>query len=264
VAAETGPAGVRALLLAQAQAMSAERVAAARWMRACLSDLGAQPSMVAGDSPEDGGTEEERSSADCPPAHWLPSLLARQRELRLLTPPGDLRDYRLARLAQEVADAAAAATAPGPCAQLTALLAPPGAGGASCACAEAAGSGGDDADARGGGAGGAHAGWAGAPAQLLAAMCDGRLLPTPWLDAYGQGGDLGVPRSSLARLEYAYDAPRLTREEAAFPELFRVAIEGKEAVAAREAAAAHLSSLSLPVERGGGQERVAMLPPSAE
>jgi len=51
-------------------------------------------------------------------------------------------------------------------------------------------------------------------------MCDGRLLPTPWLDEFGLK-ETGVPLLQ----DYVYEAPRLTSEEAQFPELFRATIK---------------------------------------
>ena len=51
-------------------------------------------------------------------------------------------------------------------------------------------------------------------------MCDGRLLPMAWLYEFGHK-DSGT----LLLQDYVYEAPRLTNEEAQFPELFRVTIK---------------------------------------
>ena len=51
--------------------------------------------------------------------------------------------------------------------------------------------------------------------------CDGRLLPMPWLDELGQKDAAGT----LLMQDYVYEAPKLTNEEAQFPELFRVTIK---------------------------------------
>ena len=53
-------------------------------------------------------------------------------------------------------------------------------------------------------------------------MCDGRLLPMPWLDEFGQKDAAGT---LLLLQDYVYEAPKLTNEEAQFPELFRVTIK---------------------------------------
>ncbi|GAX82014.1 hypothetical protein CEUSTIGMA_g9442.t1 [Chlamydomonas eustigma] len=75
------------------------------------------------------------------------------------------------------------------------------------------------------------------PVEVLRSICDGRLLPTPWLDEYGvKDAEL----SNLLQLEFKYAAPALTEEQEKFPEFFRVAIQEKEAHAAQLAKTRHI------------------------
>ena len=160
--------------------------------------------------------------------HWLPLLVQQvQRDGGLSATGGgsssgegdsrggspEVRGMRLAASAQAVFDACAACC-------LDAVA--PRVGGEGCS---------PGAAARGAPAGGSGAppvpptpeGCGAPPRQpedVLLSLCDGRLLPTSWLDEYGER-ETGVP----ARLTYSYAAPQLTLEEARFPELFRASIQ---------------------------------------
>eukprot|EP00955_Chlamydomonas_euryale_P059860 357516-Chlamydomonas_euryale.AAC.20 len=247
---ELAPAGVRGMLITQARVMSQHAAEEAAWLRACIQSgpqdaFGACGCAAADDSSRAG--VGALMSMPARPEHWLPRLLRRDRELWLQCAPGAVRSYRLARLAQGIADACTTAAAAGHAGALAARLASSTAVQQGCcrcssrcryACHGCVGTC-SSSDGRAVVATSGNAEWASTTACMLAVMCDGRLLPTPWLNAYGDAADAGLMELSH-RLEYSYQAPQLTHEEAAFPQLFRTAIATKERDAADAARRTHL------------------------